>query len=149
MQRFLFRLQRVLELWEKQADVEEIRLQELHSRRSALELQQQKLEQDRRVAERELVESRTVTASDLMALESFRHFTVQQRRQLALRQAEFEVQIEKQRICLMEARRRTRLMEKLRETRQAEWKRDFDRELDELAAESYLSRLARQRPGSA
>jgi hypothetical protein len=42
-----------------------------------------------------------------------------------------------------EARRRCRLLERLRERRRAEWKTENDRELEQVAAESYLARWGR------
>jgi hypothetical protein len=41
---------------------------------------------------------------------------------------------------MLEARRRCRLLERLRERRWDEWKAAADRELEETAAESYLAR---------
>ncbi|MCC7498233.1 MAG: hypothetical protein IT160_11695 [Bryobacterales bacterium] len=145
MQRFRFRLQRVLDLWEKQADAEQLRLQSLHAERAALEEQQQQLGRQRRDAEQQVVQCPSVTAAELMSLESFRRFAAQQRRQIAARQAQCAVLIERQLAVVMEARRRTRLLEKFRENQQAEWKREFDRELEQLAAESYLSGVIRRR----
>jgi hypothetical protein len=43
----------------------------------------------------------------------------------------------------MEARRRCRLLEKLKERRRAEWEKARDRELEELASESFLARWNR------
>jgi len=144
MQRFSFPLQRVLELWERQAELAELRFGELNARRAALDVEQQNLEQERDTAGRNLVESHSVTATELMALESFRQYAAEQLRLIARRQAECDAAIEQQRLVVMEARRRTRLMEKLRERKLAEWKYLFDRELEETAAESFLSRLARE-----
>jgi flagellar export protein FliJ len=146
MRRFQFNLQRVLDLWGNQADVEELRLHDLVARRRALDEQDQRITKERDDAERHLIQSPSVTATELMALESFRNFTVQQRRQIALQQAECDNLIEKQRTAVIEARRRSRLMEKLRERKQIEWKHESDRELDDIAAESFLARFVRQRP---
>lgn len=146
MQRFLFRLQRVLELWRERADAEQARLQGLLSQQAALEEQHRQVERERQTAERELVASRSVTAADLMMVESFRRFARRQCRQIERQQAECAASIERQRQVLIEARRNARLMEKLRENRLVEWRREFDRELEEIAAESYLASLARRRP---
>ena len=42
------------------------------------------------------------------------------------------------------ARRRFRLLERLRDRRFAEWQEAVDRELDQLASDSHLARLARR-----
>ena len=44
---------------------------------------------------------------------------------------------------MLEARRRCSLLERLKERRLAEWTHERDRELDEIAAESYLARWSR------
>ena len=49
---------------------------------------------------------------------------------------------------MLEARRRCRLLERLKERRLAEWTTARDRELDELASESYLAKWNRQQAGS-
>jgi hypothetical protein len=45
---------------------------------------------------------------------------------------------------MLEARRRCRLLERLKERRWAEWQSAAGRELDELAADSYLAQWARR-----
>ena len=49
---------------------------------------------------------------------------------------------------MLEARRRCRLLERLKERRLAEWTAERDRELDEIAAESYLARWSRGSQGT-
>jgi hypothetical protein len=44
---------------------------------------------------------------------------------------------------MLEARRRFRLLERLKDRRMAEWKQAGDREIEEVAAESYLARWSR------
>ena len=47
--------------------------------------------------------------------------------------------------ALLEAQRRCRLLERLKERRHAEWREGVDRELQELASESFLARWNRER----
>jgi hypothetical protein len=58
---------------------------------------------------------------------------VECQRELAARQA-----------GLLEARRRCRLLERLRERRWTEWQQARDRELEELASDSYLARWSQR-----
>ena len=46
---------------------------------------------------------------------------------------------------MLEARRRCRLLERLKERRLAEWTAERDQELEEMAAETYLARWSRGR----
>jgi hypothetical protein len=45
---------------------------------------------------------------------------------------------------MLEARRRSRLLDRLRERRLEEWEATRDKELDEIASESYLAQWNRQ-----
>jgi hypothetical protein len=47
---------------------------------------------------------------------------------------------------MLEARRRCRLLERLKERRFTEWTATRDREVEEIAAESYLARWGRRKP---
>jgi hypothetical protein len=52
--------------------------------------------------------------------------------------------VETQQQTMLEARRRCRLLERLKERRMAEWTVARDHELDDIAAESYLARWSRE-----
>ena len=49
---------------------------------------------------------------------------------------------------MLEARRRCRLLERLKERRLAEWTTARDHEVEEIAAESYLARWSQRRRGT-
>jgi hypothetical protein len=49
---------------------------------------------------------------------------------------------------MLEARRRLRLLERLKDRRMAEWRAARDKELEELASESYLAKWQRRRKSS-
>src|ERR1039458_7519716 len=63
---------------------------------------------------------------------------------LALRRMACEQQVAAQRQKVLEAQRQCRLLEKLEQRRHAEWRREADREMESLAAESFLARWNRQ-----
>jgi len=52
-------------------------------------------------------------------------------------------ELAKRRAVLVEAQRKVRLLEKLHDQKRAQWQADFDREIEELAADSTSSRYAR------
>jgi flagellar biosynthesis chaperone FliJ len=63
---------------------------------------------------------------------------------LAQRRVEGEKKLEECRNAMLEARRRCRLLEKLKERRKADWTVALNRELEELASESYLAQWNRR-----
>jgi len=76
-----------------------------------------------------------------------------------VRQREAEIERDRERgrkvlaereAAMMEARRRFRLLEKLKERRLAEWQKVQERELDQIASESFLAKwnLREQNGGS-
>ena len=98
-------------------------------------------------AEIELRTQRSVPAVELEALGEFRlhvrrrrarnRHTESRRRCGTWRNAE---------TAMLEARRRCRLLERLKERRLAEWTRERDRELEEVASESFLARWRQGAP---
>ena len=79
---------------------------------------------------------------DLVALSGFRRRLKQQEKTLAAARIDQEKKAEVQRLVMLEARRRCRLLERLSERRLKEWEMARDREIEEQAAESYLARRA-------
>jgi len=78
-------------------------------------------------------------AGDLWALAAYRGRLIAELRDLAGRRAVCERQLSEQRQKTLEAQRQCRLLEKLETRRRAEWQRQADREIEDLAAESYLA----------
>ena len=54
-------------------------------------------------------------------------------------------ELRQRRAILVEAHRKVRLLEKLRENRSADWQREFDREIEGIAADAFNSRFARDK----
>jgi hypothetical protein len=75
----------------------------------------------------------------------FRRSVRAKEKQIALRRAESAQAAEIQLKAMLEAQRRCRLLERLKERRLAEWRTASDRALEELATESYLARWTRRR----
>jgi hypothetical protein len=81
-----------------------------------------------------------VCGRDLAALGSFRLHVRKKNAELAARRVECEARLAAGRGEMLEARRRLRLLERLRDRRFEDWRLARDKELEELAAESYLAR---------
>jgi len=86
------------------------------------------------------VRSQTVVAgSELAALSRFRLRVRAREAEIARQRIECARKLAEQQKVMLEAQRRVKLLERLEERRRAEWKAAHDRELDEIAAESFLA----------
>jgi hypothetical protein len=141
MKRFVFPLERALEIRRMQAEAERAKLEALVGEQARREAE--KIE---RLAERDgcWVVPPAGAAADPSALGTAsryrRHLTgIVQGIEWDLRRLGAEVG--QQRLAAMEAQRRQELLEKLRERRRREWEAASVRELDEIAADSHRARL--------
>lgn len=139
MKAFHFSLERALD-WRRT----ELEQAESRFKRQAAEL----AEIDRLRAESEAADLRAeievrgwspVAGEDLAALGAYRTGMRRHREQLQTRRVECERRVAERQKEMMEARRRVRLLERLKERRLGEWRAAFDRELEQQAAESYLA----------
>jgi hypothetical protein len=94
-------------------------------------------------AENDVWHGQATSAVQLRALDDFRQYIASENRKLQQRIAACEQKIIAQRERVVEERKSARLLDRLRNKRHAEWEKDFDRELEALAAESYLTRWVR------
>jgi flagellar export protein FliJ len=146
MTRFHFRLQRVLEWREKQLELEEARYKQQAAEIVVLDQARAELESTRLRAETGLRASTALSGYDLSALSGFRLCVQARSLKLAARRGEAQKRLESQQAAMLEARRRCRLLEHLKSRRLSEWEAARDKELDELASESYLALWVRREP---
>ena len=140
MTSFRFRLQRVLELRRTQLEVEEARYQQRTAELAALDRTRAEVEASGIRAEIQVREWSPVAGHELAALDRFRLHVKAREADLVVQRMACVRKVDEQRRLMLEARRRMRLLERLRERRLAEWQAGSDRELEELAAESYLAK---------
>ncbi len=144
MRRFRFSLERVLEWRRLEEDAEAARLAALLEEARRLERDGAELEaQAGRVAAaiRDLALGRArLDGRDLAVLDSFSDWVRHRREELSLRKEELRGRIEAQRRRVLAARRKVRVLEKLEDRARRQWERDYDREIEQLAAESHLAR---------
>ncbi len=140
MTQFRFRLERVLawrrtqlELAEQRFERQNAALAEFDRARAALDAAGVRTEMAVRQWD-------AVTGSDLAALDAFRRDLRRRQNDLEAQRAGARREMEERRTAMMEARRRCRLLERLKERRLAEWNREADRETEQLAAELALGR---------
>jgi flagellar export protein FliJ len=145
MTAFRFPLAKVLEWRRAQLQAARARFQQQAAVVAGLDAERAALEAAAGRAQMEVRRAESVLGSDLAALAGFgRHVRIRGAEIEAARaraQSELEA-VEKD---MLEARRRVRLLEKLEQRRREEWSAARDRELEEVAAESHLARLARGR----
>jgi len=143
MSAFRFSLQKVLEWRRTQMEVEEARLRQ-HAALAELEQLRSNLEAAAFDAESSVREQNEVAGFDLAALEAFHRHVERRRRHLDAQRAARERQIAEQKETLLEARRRYRLLENLRDRRLYEWRAAVDREVENFAGEAYLAGFTRR-----
>jgi hypothetical protein len=138
---FRFRLDRVLEWYEDQLQREENRLAGC---RDAVSRAQRALDQTRTVrsgVENALLHSSSIPSADLRALETFRLKSREDEKRLIAEFHAAESKVQAQLSIVKLANQKVRLLEKLRERRRSEHTYAVNRELEELAADTYLARF--------
>lgn len=139
MNKFHFPLQKVLEWRRTQLDVEEGKFRQRGEAVAAVDRARAELEAEAVHTECEVRGWDSVGGADLRALDEYRKHVRAEEARLAAERAERARALAAQQAAMLEARRRFRLLERLKDRRLAEWRTACDRELDEIAAESYLA----------
>jgi flagellar export protein FliJ len=136
---FRFPLQRVLDWRGLQLRTEEERLAGLQQKLTSLALREKLLAAAQSKSESELLEAQVIAGFDLRALAGFQVRIKSERAALRASRAQCEANIAEQRRRLLKARKDCRVLEQLKEKRHREWTYLGDREVEETAAESYIS----------
>ena len=130
MKTFRFRLDRVLDWRRTELDMEETRLRQLHAERAALDREKAALESARDNAGRSVLERDSVYGSELQLLSGYRAAVKLLSARLDEKRRTSEQATLAQQQKLLEARRRLRLLENLKDRRLAEWKYEKERQLE-------------------
>jgi flagellar export protein FliJ len=144
MRAFKFPLLHALKWRRTQLEAEQNKLGQLAASLEEMTLAAVRLDLVRSRAEVAVRQSPVVEAGDLWALAAYRQRLIAEREALSQRRAECQRQVAGQRQRVLEAQRQCRLLEKLEQRRLVEWRREADREMDRLAAESFLARWNRR-----
>jgi hypothetical protein len=145
MKTFRFPLEKALDWRRIQLELEEIRYKQQAGELAGLDRQRAEVEASGIRAEIQVREWRPIAAGDLTALGDFRLYVKARESAIARQRFEASQKLAEQQKLMLEARRRCRLLERLKERRLAEWTVERDHELEEIAAESYLARWSRRR----
>ena len=139
MTAFRFRLEKVLGWRRTELELSETRFKQQMALLAELDRRQAELEAAGIRAEFQVRAARPLDGSDLAALEAFRRHIRVREQDLSVERAEEHKKLEQRQQAMLEARRRCRLLERLRERRLSEWQAATDRETEQLASESYLA----------
>ena len=143
MKAFQFPLDKALDWRRVQLELEEARYKQQVDALAGLDRQRAEVEASGIRAEIQVREWSPIAAGDLGALGNFRLYVKGQESAIARRRFEAAQMLAEQQKRMLEARRRCRLLERLKERHLTEWTAQRDREVEEIAAESYLARWRR------
>jgi len=139
MSGFAFRLEKVLEWRKTQLELQEVEYRRELENLAAIDRKRVQIEAAGQDAERVVRAWNPVCGDDLAALATFRTHVRNQELELLAPRAQCVQQVEAQQGRMLEARRRLRLLERLKERQRAEWQSGRDREIEAVASESYLA----------
>lgn len=144
MKIFRFPLQRVLEWRALQLRVEEEKLAGLQHQLTSLLQMREKLAAERNRSQSHLFASGTAAGSDLQTWALYQARLVKQQELVKTQLLQCEKLTLEQRQRLLKARTDHRVLERLKERRWRQWVYLNDRELEDSAAEAYLSKWSRE-----
>jgi len=145
MKTFQFPLERALDWRRTQLELAEARVQQQLAALAATDQARAALDAMGQRTEVEVRQFSPLGGGDLCALGAFRLALKARAKELAAKRAACQKELAARQAVLVEERRRCRLLERLKERRWAEWHAAAEKELDELAADSYLAQWARRR----
>jgi len=140
---FHFRLARVLEWYDRQYHVEASRLRQCAERSASAHLQLSRHRELRLANETQLLRLESLGGNDLIARELYRKRSMLQESHLTRICGDADRDLEAQKSATLIAQRRVRLVEKLRDRRQVEFDYLASRDLEQVAADSWLAGFAR------
>jgi hypothetical protein len=143
MKSFKFPLEKALELRRTQLEMEEAKHKREVAAVAAIDRRRAEVEASGIRAEVEVRKWNPISSGDLAALSNYRAKVKDEEAALARHRVDAAKKLAAQQQQMLEARRRCRLLERLKERRLEEWTFERDKELDEIAAESFLARWSR------
>jgi uncharacterized sporulation protein YeaH/YhbH (DUF444 family) len=147
---FRFPLQKVLAWRQTQLEVEEAKFKRQAATLAELDRARAELEAAGIKSEVQVRGWSPLVGRDLAALGSYRLHVKMKKTEMGARRAECQEKLAAQQKAMLEARRRLRLLERLKDRRFQEWQSASNRELEGLAAESHLGQWKRRQaqPGA-
>lgn len=144
MKSFRFHLERVLEWRRTQLELEQARFEQQAKEVLQLDGERANMEAAGIRSEIETRAWHPLEGRDLAALAAFRRHVAAREKEIDARREEARHRLGSRKAAMIEARRRCELLERLKQRRREEWQAVADRELEQLAAESYVASLAQR-----
>jgi flagellar export protein FliJ len=140
MKRFAFTLERVLAWRRMQARMERLKWEQIRAELRSIEAQREHLRGERERAAARLNTAASATGADFAALDRFRKHVDSERARLETKRTECAQRLLAQTHVTTAKERDVKVLEHLRERCLKTWTAELDRETEQQAAESYLSR---------
>ena len=144
MRNFRFSLEKILSWRRTELQAEEAHLAVLFGERSRLDGARAEIRVARERAECRVIEAKAVDGIELESLGGFRRRLENELIALDRRRAQSGEAILEQRARVVNANRRVKLLEKLKDRRLGEWQLAWQRETESLASEVFLARWHRE-----
>ena len=145
MKAFAFRLEKVLEWRQKELGLAEAEFRRRTEAVAAVDRMTTDLATLARRETSAVHAAHPILGGALASLERYHQHVVMREKQLEAKRADCAAQAAEAEKSMLEARRRARLLEKLKGRRLREWQAAASRELEEVASESYLAQWTRRR----
>ena len=145
MKKFDFKLDQVRGWTETRLRMEDVTLEALvHELRR---LDEEFAHQSAQCADfgRQVHQQEFIDSVSLATLSEFRRFLIRERARVDRTRPALEARIENQRQLITEIKRKIALFDKLKDTQYRTWRLEADREMQELADESFAARSTRER----
>ena len=149
MKKLQFSLESARRWQEKQFEIEEARLQQVNAGLNQVRAQRKSIENSILEEGRRVSNAPAVAAPELAMMVQFRDFAGRETRRLATQESTWEKRLFEQQQRLTAARKKLELLNRLREKAQLEWRNAFAKEQEDIAAELFLAKRARQTTHSA
>jgi flagellar export protein FliJ len=143
MKAFVFRLEQVLRWREVQTDLQKSRVASAAGRLAAIEAGLEARRSELSLAAGTILD--VPTGSVLKSYAGFRDRSLVLIHQLEKQVAEARAELKREMDLLVEANRRTRLLERLKLSSHKNWRMEFDRDLAAFVDEAFLRRDTRKR----
>lgn len=143
MRNFRFRLEKVSDWYAQESRKEQTRLSDRLADLSGVEQDISRLRTERSEIEHDLISSTAIVGHDLAALAFYRVGRKKQELEMNVDRERCESAVHAQRELLQFAKRRVRLLDKLKERRLSEHTREADKEIEGNASDAFLARWTR------
>lgn len=148
MKAFRFSLDRILHWRETQFEQERAVGERLVRQRLELDASAVRLTEARTTEEHALATAPEMESSPLLSMSGFQLRIEREKAALGAQRAALDRAIANQLAKTMEARRRVRLLERLRDKRKAEWTAESQAEQERFASETWLGRIKSRHTGA-